>query len=433
MEVLGVMMKFLLFCMVVLHSLLARAAVVVPAVIREARTSVPCLTTSKAGFVSADLRPDFTALGAQVPQRLTNIMTLLGPSGPNPKINIYYELAAPFDGRKKTIFLSEGYTPDLSLDFVVRNFPNLAIRYNLLRIHSRGSGCSPTPSGLSPLYYTHEMLAADVELVRKKLHIVKLNSWASGGGSFVLLLYSLLFPDHVGKVFLRDTGVHAPILKESSTYFENNLLPELISGEQKKQLELLSVSDPVAYRSILRFSAKAMLAGALTEVSSIVDQGLLAVDQAGGAVVSRHLEGIFTQAPAWSEARTNNECLGANESYEEFDYNDVLVSPHTFYRCSALQKRQPQPLVEPLNFAGQMHGLKNDFFIYQSYWDALAIRPLAEQLNSELVNSQIFVDTRIGRGEITQESLPCLTNLLGFFFGGETGEKITQYIEKSCK
>jgi pimeloyl-ACP methyl ester carboxylesterase len=432
MEVVGVMMKFLLFCMLVLHGLLARA-VLAPADLRTSPASAPCITTTKTGFVSVDLRPDFTTLGAQIPQRLINIVTLLGSSGPNPKINIYYELAAPFDARKKTIFLSEGYGADLTLEFVLNHFPNLAQRYNLLRIHSRGSGCSSAPSGLSPLYYTHEMIAADIELVRKHLHIIKLNSLAAGNGSFVMLLYSLLFPDHVGRVFLRDTAVHAPILEESSVYFENNLMPELISAEQKLQLEKLLASDPETYRGILRFAAKALLAGALTEVSPIVDQGLLIMDRVGRSVFSDYLENALRQAPPWSEARTDNECLSANESYDDFEYKDVLVSPHTFYRCSALQKTRPQALVEPLNFAGQMHGLQNAFFIYQSYWDALTIRPLAEQLNNELPNSQIFVDSRIGRGEITQESLPCLTNLLGFFFSEETQEKITQYIEKSCK
>jgi pimeloyl-ACP methyl ester carboxylesterase len=423
-------MKNVVFCLLAFMSQSA-GAVVVPDTSRPVNFN--CTSSDTTGFVSVDLRPDFSLLGAQVPQRLTNIMTLLGWGGPNPKIGIYYELAKPFDPGKETIFLAEGFYPNLSLDFVTKHFPYLFKKFNLLQIHFRGSGCSKTPANLSPLYYTHEMVAGDLEVLRMHFKIGKWHSWASASGSFVMLNYALLFPDHVNRIFLRDTAIRAPELKESSDYFKQTLLPEILKPAELQRLQALALNDPAAHASILRYAAAALMRGARDQVSRIVSDSFSELQNHGSSVLVDYIEDSLAQAPLWTEAETANQCLSANETYSDVDYKTVLVTPYAFARCQLLQKNNPQPLVEPLNFTGLLRNVQNSFFIYQGYWNASHIRPLAGQLQTELPNSQIFIDKKVGQGEITPQSLPCLSRLMSLFFSGESRESIASYLEKTCK
>jgi pimeloyl-ACP methyl ester carboxylesterase len=397
--------------------------------------------SDKSGYVNVDLSPDFKALGVPDVVRLPEITKLLTTTPMvQQKIDIYYEFAKPYDSSQKTIFMAGGFYPWIFMGpNIANNFPELFNNYNLLQLHYRGTGCSTAPvSTVNPLYFTHEMVAADLEAVRKSLKIDKLHSWASSNGAFIMLTYSLMFPDSVDKILLRDISIRMVPLLESSSFFETKLLPELLSPAQLQQLqEIKNVSEEV-YDAIMRLFGTFLMREAQQRsqmpglVSSFYDETI--VKKNPTAVIQMIAGLLQSNTATWSEATTANECVDTKDQiFENLDIDKMYMVYYVAPYCREFQKTNKDFLIKGLDFTGKLAGLKNSFFVYNGYWDDNTNRELAVKLAGELPNSQVFIDKRAGHGEISQETYPCYRGLMNLFYSGASQKDLNLFIAANCQ
>jgi pimeloyl-ACP methyl ester carboxylesterase len=398
--------------------------------------SLDCSTSSEKGFVEVPLFSQFTELQTKaIPKRIPVILEKLKGSESTQKFHLYYEFAKPYDPQKETIFVSGGFFPWVNLNIVKNNFPYLTQNFNLFQIHYRGSGCSATPAGINPLYFSHEFVARDIEFVRNKFGIKKLHSWASSNGAWVALTYALLFPQNADRFLLRDTAIREPGLIEASQNFEQFLMPQLLSDSSKQELYRIAQAYPEVYRSLLRIFGTALMRREEQRIEIpnflSLQHELLFTNQMDPLLLKNELDSYIQKIESWSEVTTANECVGG-EYDKLLDYEKISVVAYVYERCQAFKAQYQNVLIPDLDFSGLLSGLKNSFFIYQGYWDDYLYFQLAEELSMQLPNSQIFVDKQAGHGEISKKTYPCFEAITRAFFGGPSSKDLTNLISKSC-
>lgn len=393
-----------------------------------------CTVSDRNGFVEAPLVHEFTENQKQNWPRANELNTQLSSEDKSRTVKVYYELAEPYNAKKESLLIVGGFYPWQNLSFVsggpTAPMAFLKNDYNVFEIHFRGSGCSSTPSGLNPLVYTHEMIAADIESVKKALGISKLNVWASSNGAYVALTFAVLFPESAGKVLLRDTAIYNPSLKEASQNFEKNILPEFLTAPQQEQLLVIKNYDISMYKKVLKYLGTIFFRREADRVAGVELLGglseILLADPQEFVSVIQQLDVKLDQVMDWSEAVYANECLYGEKTDLDINVEDVFVVEYVVKRCSSYVLAKKEYMLSNLDFRGRLEHVKNPFFIYQGYWDEYLYRDLAIELDKQLPNSRIFIDKNAGHGEISKKTYPCFAAILNGFYRDENSEDYKQ-------
>jgi pimeloyl-ACP methyl ester carboxylesterase len=394
-----------------------------------------CSLSDRNGFVTVPLVHNFNESQRQNWPRAVELNSKLSQEDKSRALKVYFELAEPYDANKESLLIIGGFYPWQNLNFVSAGptapMAFLKNDYNVFEIHFRGSGCSSTTSGLNPLVYTHEMIAADLEAVKKALGISKVNIWASSNGAYVALTFAVLFPDSMGKVLLRDTAIYNPSLKEASQNFENKILPEFLTAAQKEQLLTIKNYDVLMYKKVLKYlgtlffrreadrTAGVELLGGLSEI--------LLADPKEFVNIIQQLDTKLDQVMEWSEAVYANECLYGEKTDFDINVADVFVVEYVVKRCSPYLLENKEYMLSNLDFRGHLEHLKSPFFIYQGYWDEYLFKELAIELDKQLPNSRIYIDKSAGHGEISKKTFPCFSAVLRGFYKDENSEDYKKF------
>lgn len=383
-----------------------------------------CALNGKNGFVEVPLVHSFSAQQETLWPRAQELNSYFQNSQLSQTINIYYELAEPYDPNKESLMIVGGFYPWQNLGFVSSGptapMGFLKNAYNVFEIHFRGSGCSMVDSGRPPLIYTHEMIAADIEAVKKSLGISQLNVWASSNGAYVALTYAVLYPESAGKFLLRDTAIYNPSLAEASQNFEQKMLPEFLSDSQEQKLAMIKTSDLSTYKKVLKYLGTIFFRReddrqAGLQIFEAISQIFVEAPADLPEVLSQ-LDAKIDQVMDWSEAVYANECLYGQKTEADVAVEDVFVVDYVVKRCSSYVLAHKELMMSNLDFRGRLGHLHNPFFIYQGYWDEYLYKELAMELNKQLANSRIYIDKNAGHGEISQKTYPCFAAILSSFF-----------------
>ncbi|MBY0385150.1 alpha/beta hydrolase [bacterium] len=392
-----------------------------------------CSVNDKTGMIRVPLSYSFSVQQTQWWPRTKEITDKIGTTYKDQTSQIFYEFAEPYNPQKETLIIIGGFYPWQNLGFVSKGAMSFLKKdYNVFEIHFRGSGCSSFPAGLQPLTYTHEMIASDIEMIRKELKIPKLNVWASSNGAYVALTYATLFPDSAGKFLLRDTAIYNPGLIEASLHFENNILPEFLGDARNQQLAFIKQKDLSIYKKIMSYFGTLFFRREDSREIGVQIFDALYAGISDGSTESlqatqemiQQLDTKMETVEPWNEAVYANEFLSTPEydTDPNFKMEDVFVVKYSPQRCIPYVLTQMNNQISNLDFRGHLGHLKNPFFIYQGYWDDFLYKELAIELNNHLANSRIYIDRNAGHGEISQKTFPCFAAILGGFYKDENSE-----------
>ncbi|WP_312113047.1 alpha/beta fold hydrolase [Brevibacillus reuszeri] len=155
---------------------------------------------------------------------------------------IYYEVHGKEDG--DAIFFIHG-APGLGDCRADRKaFAPLETTHKLVFLDMRGSGRSEEKPP-----YTHEQWAADIDELRKQLHLDKIVIHGGSYGGYMALEYVTRYPQHVSEVMLRDTkpgsdrqdGATKRALEANLPGLTEDELVRMFAGEMHSNEELKSV------------------------------------------------------------------------------------------------------------------------------------------------------------------------------------------------
>ncbi len=398
-----------------------------------------CQISSTKGYVKSQTVPEFsdeqTTNWARTAEIIAHTKNLKSQD-----FDLFYEMASPYDPNKETIFIAGGFYPWVNLQFVTKgSLSDLAVKYNVFEIHWRGTGCSELPLGLAPELFTHEMLAYDLERVRLHLGIKKINSWSSSNGSFLMLMYSVLYPKSTGQIFLRDTAIYIPTLLESSKNFENNILvdylnqPEFASFDYNTKFQFIKSKDIVSYNILLKsfgtiFFRKEQQRTLMLEV---LEAAFILIQADNSSTlkteITEPLLDSLNRVETWSHAELSNYCASTlSEDFSTINPDQVYVVDYVYHRCLPFQLKYKANLLSQLDFRGSLKNAHN-FFVYQGYWDEYLYKELAASIATENKGSVLFIDKNIGHGEINQRSFSCFATILLTFFDDPASKVYLNY------
>lgn len=167
------------------------------------------------------------------------------------QFSLYSHFLRPYDPKRPTLI----YLPPLFGHSIHTISPSLIqylqnLNFNILLIEPRGVGFSKPSSERtqnSPLFFTLESMAHDIESVRKHLKLTNISILSSGFSSSIAQIYAHYYPQSVknivmeNPVFLeKNSLVTNPKLIDETNAYLRSLKPDLL--EKIKSLNLLDSS-----------------------------------------------------------------------------------------------------------------------------------------------------------------------------------------------